>query len=80
MSLCWQADHLSLVGLAEFMGLDCNPEQAREVWERHAETNPHGGYESYGIPMETIEFMNNTMARLLPVDMVTHYGLTPLDI
>ena len=71
-----QANHLLLVDLAAFMGLDCTPQQAYEVWELHRESSSHGGYETYGLPIETIEYMNATMSKLLPEEMLTRYGLS----
>lgn len=61
------------------MGLTCTPEQARKVWDLHRESYSHPGYDSIGLPVEKIEFMNATMSKLLPVDMLTRYGLLPTE-
>lgn len=75
-----QADYLGMVDLAAFMGLDCSSEQAKHVWLSHQSSGPPRDYTTQGLEVETIEWMNATMARLLPVPMVYHYGLVPTDL
>ena len=65
-----------LVDLAAFMGLDCSKEDAMEVLNRHKNQSPHGNFETYDLPVETIEYMNATMSKLLPEEMLTRYGLS----
>ncbi|CAM9420279.1 unnamed protein product [Ascophyllum nodosum] len=65
-----------LVDLAAFMGLDCSKEDAMEVLNRHRNQSPHGNFETYDLPVETIEYMNATMSKLLPEEMLTRYGLS----
>ncbi|CAM9575188.1 unnamed protein product [Scytosiphon promiscuus] len=67
-----------LADLAAFIGLDCTPEEAEDVFRRHTYANPPGDYTTYGLSTETIEWMNATMSKVLPEVMVTRYGLTPL--
>lgn len=60
------------------MGLDCTPEQAHTIWEANRYKSPPGDYNSYGLPVETLEWMNVTMATLLPEPMLARWGLTPI--
>jgi len=57
------------------MGLECSLDEAYDVWRMHIGTFVHGGYESYGLPSELIEFMNRTMSMLLPEEMLVRYDL-----
>jgi len=66
----------NLEELAAFMGLKCSKEQALDVWERHRNQSPHGNYNTYDLPVETIQMMNATMARLLPKAMLDRYGFS----
>ena len=65
----------ALIDLAAFMGLNCSQEQARDVWERHRNLSPHGDFNTYELPEETMEFMNATMSKLLPEAILAQYGL-----
>ena len=67
----------ALAELAAFMGLDSSPEQVKDVHEIHKNRSPHGSYINYGLPVETIEYMNATMSKLLPEEMIARYGLFP---
>ncbi|CAM9904786.1 unnamed protein product [Ascophyllum nodosum] len=66
----------NLMDLANFMGLNASLEQVQEVQEAHETGSSHGSFETYGIPRETIEYMNETMIRLLPQEMLARYGLS----
>lgn len=57
------------------MGLESSDSQLRKVWEKHRNKSPHGGFETYGLPVETIDFMTATMAKLLPEEMLARYGV-----
>lgn len=67
-----------LVDLAAFVGLDCTAKEADDVWQRHTYPNPPGDYTTYGLTIETLEWMNATMAATLPEAMLDRYGLTPI--
>ena len=73
-----QAHPHHLIELAAFVGLDCTAEEADEVWQRHAFVNQRGDYTSYGLSIETLEWMNVTMATILPEAMLDRYGLAPM--
>lgn len=75
-----QASHLGLIDLAAFMGLGCTPEQALKVWLLHQNGSPHRDYTTYGLPSDTLIWMNATMARLLPEPMALRWGITPTDL
>jgi len=64
--------------MAAFMGLKCTDEQAFRVWKAHENTAPHGDYTTQGLQVDTIEWMNATMARLLPPTLALRYGVTPI--
>lgn len=70
-----KADHQGLVDLAAFMGLKCSLAQAKEIWKSHKYSSPPGGYNTYGLPLETLEWMNVTMSFLLPEPMLNRWGL-----
>ena len=75
-----QASPEVLVNLAAFMGLNCSKEHAVEVLNRHKNQSPHGNFDTCDLQVETIEYMNATMSKLLPEEMLARYGLstTPL--
>lgn len=75
-----QESYQGLVDLAAFMGLRCTPEQALKVWKLHQNGSPHVDYTTYGLPSDTLQWMNATMARLLPEPMVLRWGLTPTGL
>lgn len=75
-----QKNHETLIGMAAFMGLDCSDEQAFKAWKAHENQAPHGDYTTHGLRVETIEWMNETMARLLPPPLALRYGVTPIDL
>lgn len=79
-----QDSHHHLVGLAAFMGLDCTPSQALEVWEAHRQrpefSSRRGDYTTYGLPATTLTWMNATMASLLPEPMLDRWGVTPTGL
>ena len=62
--------------LAKFMGLDASLEELQKVQGIHHSDSLHGGFETYGISRETIEYLNKTMIRLLPEEMLVRYGLS----
>ncbi|CAM9551062.1 unnamed protein product [Ascophyllum nodosum] len=66
----------SLMDLAKFMGLDASLEELQKVQGIHHSDSLHGGFETYGISRETIEYLNKTMIRLLPEEMLVRYGLS----
>ena len=66
----------SLMDLAKFMGLYASLEELQKVQGIHHSDSLRGGFETYGIPRETIEYMNETMIRLLPQEMLVRYGLS----
>ncbi|CAN0230321.1 unnamed protein product [Ectocarpus sp. 12 AP-2014] len=74
-----QAKPMGMIDLAAFMGLACSEDQARKVWESHQNAVPHGDYTTHGLQLGTIEWMNATMASLLPTAVSLHWGLTPTD-
>lgn len=75
-----QANHMGMIELASFMGLSCSEDQAFHVWQFHQSASAHGGYTTRGLRPETVDWMNATMARLLPPEVSLHWGLTPTDI
>lgn len=75
-----QGDHLSMIGLAAFMGLSCSEEEAMRVWQSHQSASSHSPYTTFGLPPETLNMMNATMARLLPPEASLHWGVTPTDV
>ncbi|CAB1101820.1 unnamed protein product [Ectocarpus sp. CCAP 1310/34] len=74
-----KANPMGMIDLAAFMGLECSEDQARNVWESHQNAIPHGDYTTHGLQLGTIEWMNATMASLLPTAVSLHWGLTPTD-
>lgn len=78
--ISYQASHLGMIQLAAFMGLECSEDQALEVWKSHRRPPLHGDYTTRGLPLETISWMNVTMARLLPPPVSLHWGVTPTDV
>lgn len=72
-----QADPVHLIELASFLGLDCTEGEALELWGGDT-TSKAGNFMSVGLTHETVEFMNTTMASLLPAPMLERYGLTPI--
>lgn len=67
-----------LADLAAFLGLNCTPEEAEDVFQRHTYANPPGDYTTYGLSTETLAWMNATMSKTLPETMLARYGLTPI--
>lgn len=67
-----------LADLAAFLGLECTPEEAEDVFQRHTYATPPGDFNSYGISNQTLEWMNFTMSRTLPEAMLARYELTPI--
>lgn len=72
-----QESPLQLVGMANFMGLECSEDQAFQAWKAHENTSPHGDYTTHGLEVQTIEYMNATMANLLPPSLALRYGINP---
>ncbi|CAN0450242.1 unnamed protein product, partial [Ectocarpus sp. 12 AP-2014] len=72
--------HHGFIGMADFMGLACSEEDALEVWRAHRNPAPHGDYSTHGLQQETIQWMNETMARLLPPSLALRWGVTPTDL
>ena len=70
----------ALADLATFMGLNSSPELMQEVLENQKSGSLHGDYNSYGLPQETIRYMNVTMSKLLPERMLERYGLDPIYV
>ncbi|CAN0418414.1 unnamed protein product [Ascophyllum nodosum] len=62
--------------LPKFMGLNASLEEVQRVLGIHQAGPLHGNFETYEIPRETIEHMNETMIRLLPQEMLVRYGLS----
>ena len=62
--------------LAKFMGLDASLEEVQKVQGIHQAGSLHEGFETKGIQRKTIEYMNETMIRLLPQEMLVRYGLS----
>lgn len=75
-----QESPLPLIEMANFMGLECSYDQAFRAWKAHENASPHGDYTTHGLPVRTIEYMNATMARLLPPSLALRYGVTPTDL
>lgn len=67
-----------VIGIAEFMGLNCSSEQGQNIWEKHKSSGTARGFNDWRINEDTIGWMNNTMARLLPEELVVRYGLVPI--
>lgn len=72
-----QADPIHVIELASFLGLECTEEEAVELWRGDTTSTP-GNFMTHGLSHETLEFMNTTMASLLPEAMLERYGLTPI--
>lgn len=70
-----QVDPLLLVDLAAFVGLNCTSIQANEVWRRQAYARLPDSYNSYGLSVEMLTWMNDTMSKLLPEEMLIQYDL-----
>lgn len=62
------------------MGLECSEEQANRAWKAHENKSPHGDYTTHGLPGNTVEWMNATMARLLPPSLALRWGVSPTDL
>ncbi|CAM9420565.1 unnamed protein product [Ascophyllum nodosum] len=75
-----QASPEVLADLAAFIGLNCSKEHAVEVLNRHKNQSPHGNFDTYDLPLETIEYMNATMSKLLPEEMLARYGLSTTSL
>lgn len=75
-----QDNHRGLIGMAAFMGLNCSDDDALRVWWSHHNANPHGDYNTYGLEGETLVWMNDTMARLLPPALAARWAITPTDL
>lgn len=75
-----QDHHHGFIGMADFMGLACSEEDALDVWHAHRNSVPHGDYSTHGLQQETIQWMNETMARLLPPSLALRWGVTPTDL
>ena len=71
---------MGLIDMAAFMGLACAPEQALQVWTEHRNAATHSGNGTHSLLLETQEWMNATMARLLPEPLVYRWGLVPTDL
>lgn len=67
-----------MIELASFMGLECTAEEANSIWRVDTNANPPGDWTTYGLSHETLEWMNTTMASLLPEAVLDRYGLTPI--
>ena len=78
--VCPQTRRGDVVDLAAFVGLNCTTHEADIVLHRHTYLNPPGDYTTYGISMLTLEWMNLTMAKILPETILGRYGLTPVYI
>ena len=63
--------------LATFMGLNSSREQMWKVQEMHRNPSPNGDYNTYSLPLETLEYMNTTMSKLAPEELLARYGLSP---
>ena len=59
------------------MGLNSSLEQMRSVQEMHRDESSHGKYDTYGLTLETLEYMNGTMLKLSPEELLVRYGLYP---
>lgn len=75
-----QESHLTMVGIAAFMGLRCTPEQAFHVWRTHQNELPHGDYTAHNLDDEVVEWMNATMGKLLPEPLARRWGVVPTDL
>ena len=70
-----QASHIGLIDLAAVMGLACTPDQASETWRSLWKSPPHGEHLTYGLQTNTLLWMDETMSRLLPEQMLDRWGL-----
>lgn len=70
-----QADPLQLMELAEFMGLNCTLTEVEDIRQRHTYSHIPDKYNTYGLSVETLEWMNGTMSKLLPEKVLTQYDL-----
>ena len=43
----------------------------------HRDESSHGKYDTYGLTLETLEYMNGTMLKLSPEELLVRYGLYP---
>lgn len=75
-----QETHMVLIDLAGFIGLQCSEKQAEAVRDAHKNASPHGDYTTHGLLLDTILWMNATMARLLPGQLAVRWGLDPTDL
>lgn len=66
-----------MVDLAAFMGLKCSSDQALEIWQSLREPSAGDDSTAYVLPPETLEWMDDTMSRLLPEPMLGRWGLDP---
>lgn len=80
VTLTEQADHAPFVDLARFIGLECSAQQALAAWNALRYADAPGDYTTYGLPEGTLEMMNATMSFLLPVPMLTRWGLAPTGL
>ncbi|CAM9733943.1 unnamed protein product [Ectocarpus sp. 12 AP-2014] len=75
-----QRSHLGLIDIAGFMGLQCSEQQAAKVWIGRRHPSPSGGYASRDLSVETVSFMNATMARLLPPALALRWDVIPTEL
>lgn len=73
-----QVDANQVVDLATFMGLKCSLELAEQFLKVESHV-PASKYTDYGLPLETLKWMNSSMASLLPDPMLARWGLTMTD-
>lgn len=69
-----------IVGISEFLGLNCSSEFAINIWDKHKYPGTPKTYDDWGLGTDVVAFMNETMARILPIPLVYKYGLIPTDI
>ncbi|CAM9255875.1 unnamed protein product [Ectocarpus sp. 8 AP-2014] len=75
-----QESHVGFIDIAAFMGLECSETQAAKVWEAHRQRSRDGGYNTYGLPVDTIRWMNITMATLLPPVLACRWEVQPMNV
>lgn len=74
-----QESHLGLMGIATFMGLQCSEEQAFKVWQSRRKGTRSSDYTNHGLPEQTVEWMTDIMAKLLPPLLALRWGAILTD-
>lgn len=71
--------YTGIMGISEFLGLNCSSEIAMNIWDKHRFPGTPKTYLDRGLSQDIVKFMNETMARILPIPLVYRYGLVPVE-